>query len=91
MRIASENELVKLSDWKKIEIKNDTLHFETFGEWKDDLKAKIKYVGMNKTELRILESDVILELGRINGKLRFKDSTEFWSEFKNRMNYKKCE
>ena len=32
MRFASDNEWVKLSDWRKIRVENDTLYFETFGE-----------------------------------------------------------
>ena len=90
MRIASENEWVNLTEWKKIEINNDTLLFETFGEWRNVSKAKIKHIGMNKTELRILESDVTLNLEQMNEKLNFKDSIEFWNGFKIRRNYKKC-
>ena len=54
MRVASENVWVELSEWRKIEIKNDTLYFETFGEWRDKSRAKIKYVEMNNAELSFL-------------------------------------
>ncbi len=90
MRVASENVWVELSEWRKIEIKNDTLYFETFGEWRDKSRAKIKYVGMNNAELSFLEKDAIINLEQMNVKLTFKDSLKFWSGFKSRMNNKKC-
>ncbi len=90
MRVASENVWVGLSEWRKIEIINDTLYFETFGEWKDQSSAKIRYLGMNNAELSFLETDGILNLKQMNVKLTFKDSLKFWKGFKNRMNNKKC-
>ncbi len=90
MRVASESEWVKLSEWRKIEIVKDTLYFETFGEWRDNSKAEIKYVGLNKIELRILETDNKLELKPISENLNFDKSNEFWDGFKSRMNNKKC-
>lgn len=90
MRVASENVWVELSEWKKIEIKNDTLYFETFGEWRYKSKAKIKYVEKNNVELSFLETDDKLNLEQMNIQLTFKDSLKFWSEFTNRMNIKKC-
>lgn len=90
MRVASENVWVKLSQWRKIEIKNDTLYFETFGEWRDKTKAKIKYIGMDNTELSFLETDAILNLELMNIKLTFKDSLKFWNGFNKRLNSKNC-
>jgi hypothetical protein len=55
IRIASDNRWVRLSKWREIKIKDDTLHFVTFGEWSDSSKAGIKYVG-NKIELHFLKS-----------------------------------
>ncbi|WP_179338355.1 hypothetical protein [Winogradskyella ludwigii] len=90
MRVASENVWVELSKWRKIEIKNDTLYFETFGEWRDKTKAIIKYVGTNNTELNFLETDAILNLERMNIELTFKDSLKFWNEFNKRLISKNC-
>ena len=90
MRVASENEWVKLSKWKKIEIKNDTLHFETYGEWRKKRKAEIIFIGKNKIELRILEFNEILNLERINGNLSLDNSVEFWNGFNNRWNSNNC-
>jgi len=91
MRIASNNEWVKLSEWRKIEIKNDTLYFESFGEWRDNWKAEIRYVGKNKIELHNLITDVKLDLESINQNLNFEKPIEFWNGFNNRKNSKNCE
>ena len=90
MRVASENEWVKLSEWRKVEIKNDTLYFQSFGEWRDDWKAEIKYIEKNKTELHNLITDVKLDLERINGTLNFEQTNEFWKGFKNRQEIRNC-
>ena len=91
MRVASKNQWVKLSEWRKIEIRNDTLYFKTFGEFKDNATAEIKYVGMNKTELRILETDVRLNLESINKNLNFENPKEFWNGFIDRQSLMNCE
>ncbi|WP_106793863.1 hypothetical protein [Aquimarina sp. Aq78] len=90
MRIAADNDWVKLSKWRKIEIKNDTLYFETFGEWRDSLKAEIKYAGMNTIELRILKSGENLNLIHIDENINFEKPKEFWSGFHNRQHLKNC-
>lgn len=76
---------------EKIEIKNDTLYFKTFGEFKDNATAEIKYAGMNKIELRILETDDRLDLEPINENLNFENPKEFWNGFNNRQNSMNCE
>jgi len=91
MRVASENEWVKLSKWRKVEIKNDTLYFESFGEWRDDWKAEIKYTGKNKTELHNLITGIKIDLERINENLDFENPKEFWNGFSNRQESKNCE
>jgi hypothetical protein len=91
MRVASENEWVKLSEWRKVEIKNDTLYFESFGEWREDWKTQIKYIGNNKTELYNLTTNIKFNLERINENLNFQNPKEFWNEFSNRRNSKNCE
>lgn len=90
MRVASESEWVKLSEWRKIEIKNDTLHFETFGEWREEWQAEIKYIGKNKTELHNLVTDIKLDLKRINGSLNFENPINFWNGFSKRQNLSNC-
>lgn len=91
MRVASENEWVKLSEWRKIEIKNDTIHFETFGEWREKSTAEINYIGVNKIELRILESSETRNLELIKDNLKFENPKEFWNGFYKRQNSKNCE
>ncbi|MBA6316802.1 hypothetical protein [Cellulophaga baltica] len=90
MRVASDNEWVKLSEWRKIEIKNDTLYFETFGEWRGKMKAEINYTGLNNIEMRILKTDEIRNLEPINRNLNFENEKEFWNEFNKRLNFKNC-
>ncbi|MCK0158952.1 hypothetical protein MWU65_17325 [Cellulophaga sp. F20128] len=91
MRVASENKWVKLSEWRKFEIKNDTLYFQSFGEWRDDWKAEIIYNGKNKTELHNLITDVKFNLERINENPHFENLKEFWNEFSNRQKIRNCE
>lgn len=91
MRVASKNEWVKLSEWRKVEIKNDTLYFQSFGEWKDDWKAKIIYKGNNKAELHNLITGIKFNLERVNENLNFENPEEFWNEFINRQKSKGCE
>ncbi|WP_299438247.1 hypothetical protein [uncultured Aquimarina sp.] len=90
MRVASENEWVKLSEWRKIEIANDTLYFQSFGEWKDNWKAEIKLIGNNKAELHNVITDLRFNLERINVNLNFKNPKEFWGKFRNRQNSENC-
>ena len=90
MRVASENEWIKLSEWRKIEIKNDTLYFESFGEWRENWKSKIKYINRNKTQLHNLVTDSLIDLVPFETKLNFENPTEFWKDFNNRYNSKNC-
>jgi len=91
MRVASESEWVRLSKWKKVEINNDTLFFETFGEWRQNWIAKINYIGKNRTVLHNLTTDRIVDLKRINEDLNFDNPKEFWNGFNNRKNSCTCE
>tara|TARA_R110002050_G_scaffold299374_2_gene464760 strand:+ start:368 stop:778 length:411 start_codon:yes stop_codon:yes gene_type:complete len=91
MRFASNSEWVKLSEWRKIEIKSDTLHFETFGEWRDSATAKVKFIGSHQIELKILETDINLNLKSFDEKPYFEEPKKFWIGFHTRMNTKKCE
>jgi hypothetical protein len=91
MRVASENESRVLSEWKKIKIKEDTLYFESFDEWKHKWKAKIIYNGKGKTELHNLNTDMKFNLELINGNLNFKNPKEFWNEFINRQKIRNCQ
>ena len=91
IRIASENEWIKLSEWKKIELKNDTLFFESFGEWRYDYKTEIKYIKKNKAKLHILTTDQIIDLERIDENLDFENRKVFWNGFMKRKNSKNCE
>lgn len=86
MRVASENDWVKLSNWRKIKFKNDTLHFETFGEWRDSSKAILKYVETNKVKYKNLRTGDVLFLYPFNDKLNFNNPEKFWKGFYKRNN-----
>ena len=90
MRVAADNEWVKLSKWRKIEIKNDTLYFETFGELTGDATAKIGYLGFNKIELLVLEFDDKVILEPINENLNIENTNEFWDKFYKRQDSRNC-
>ena len=91
MRVASEIDERKLSEWKKIEIKEDTLYFESFDTWKHNWKAKILNLEENKAELHNLNTDVKMSLERINGNIDFENQRVFWNEFQNRRKNRNCE
>ena len=91
MRIASQNEWILLSEWRKIEITDDTLYFESFGEWRDDWKAQIRFISKNKTELHNLTNNVKINLERFDENLIFENPNEFWEKFKKRQRSKNCE
>lgn len=91
MRFASDNEWVKLSDWKKIRIENDTLYFETFGEWRNSESAKITFHGGDEIELRILENNVNINLIRFDENPNFENLEEFWNGFHTRQDNQNCE
>lgn len=84
MRVASESEWIKLSEWRKIEIKGDTINFETFGEWRDNRKAILRYTENSMIEFLILETDEKLKLIPINDDLNFYETDEFWNQFTRR-------
>ncbi len=90
MRIAADNEWIKLSEWRKIEIKNDTLHYKAFGEWKDYSKAEIKHIGKNKIEIHFLKNGENLGLKPIDEDIKFENLKEFWNEFRNREKNNNC-
>ena len=90
MRVASESEWVRLSEWRKIELNNDTINFETFGEWRDNRSAKINYVEDNIVQMQIIETEEKLNLIPIKEKLNFENSIEFWNGFEKRKVSSKC-
>lgn len=90
IRAASENEWAKLSDWKKITISKDTIFFETFGEWRDSIKARVKYVGKSKIQMQNLNNGETLTMRRIENGVTFENVNEFWKGFINRRHSEKC-
>ena len=90
MRVAADNEWVMLSEWRKIEIVNDTLYFETFGEYREPWKAQIEYFGINKIKLKVLESKNIINLNRIDKRLNFEETNTFWNGFHKRKDQANC-
>jgi hypothetical protein len=96
MRMASNNEWVRLSEWRKIEILNDTLYFETFGEWRDNAKAKIEYNGRNEIKLKFPKDmedkqfGITQGLERIKSDFDIEESEEFWTEFNIRKSLTEC-
>ena len=55
-----------------------------------DATAKIKYAGINKTELLVLETDAKIDLEPINENLNFENPKKFWNGFYNRQNSMNC-
>lgn len=96
MRIASENDWIKLSEWRKFDVVNDTLFFEAFGEWRNPTKAKIKFIGRNKIELSYpkdiddAEFKLIQSFERIDEDFDFNQPKKFWTKFKERKNSAEC-
>ena len=90
MSMASDSEWISLSEWRKIEIKNDTLYFDSFGELRESWRAEIKYVGRDRIEMRILESNKELNLEPIYENLNFEKPKELWDGFINRLNSNEC-
>lgn len=84
MRIASDNNWVSLSKWRKIEFKNDTLYFETFGEWRDSSKVKVNFLGRKGVQF-IYDYSKVLDtqnFSRIKSNIKFNDPILFWNRFK---------
>ena len=84
MRAASEDEWAQLSEWRTIKVENDTLHYETFGEWRDSLKARLTYLPSNRIELSVIDDGYSVILEPIHEHLNWADSTAFWSGFNHR-------
>ena len=89
-RIASEDEWTGLSNWKKMTVKNDTLFFESFGEWRTNIEAKITYIDNDNKHLQLTFGDNTYELEHLQGKLNLKDSMAFWEGFEKRRDARRC-
>ncbi len=90
MRVAKNDEWIKLSDWQKIEIKEDTLYFTTYGEWRSPTKAKISKGENNVIELQFLDNYKNLILYPISQNIDFKNQKKFWKEFNKRSKIRNC-
>ena len=90
MRIASDNDWVKLSEWRKFEFKNDTLKFETFGEWREPMMARMEYIDEGKIRMSFIDTDEVLYLESIDENLNFEKLEEFWAAFHDRQNESQC-
>lgn len=88
MRVASDDEWIRLSEWRSIEVKNDTLYFETFGEWRLSVKAKLNINIFNEIELEFIPNNTFLYLYPIKKTIDFEN---FWGDFENRKKYFKCD
>jgi hypothetical protein len=91
MRAAVDNEWTKLSEWRKIEIKNDTLYFTGFGEYRDKLRATIKYIENNKIEFYNLDTNFKFTIEPIEENINFEKEKEFWNGFYSRQSSRECE
>ena len=84
MRIATNDNKISLSKWRKIKFKNDTLYFETFGEWRDSSKAKVNFLENKRIQfiydyIRVTDTQYF---NRMNNKINFDDPILFWNRFK---------
>lgn len=91
MRVASDDFWIKLSNWRKIKFQDDTLHFETFGEWRDSSKAVLKYYDFNKVKFKTLKSKDKLYLKPFDEHPNFENEQEFWKGFYNRKKSNNCD
>tara|TARA_R110000850_G_C9994021_1_gene467330 strand:- start:9502 stop:9918 length:417 start_codon:yes stop_codon:yes gene_type:complete len=90
MRAASGTHTHYLSEWRKIKRVKDTLYFQTFGEWRDSVKAIVTNVGANKINLRMLNNDDYLHLEPIDEDIYLEDFKVFWDGFYERKRLSKC-
>ena len=90
MRVSSNFNTDYLSEWKKIEIKDDTLFFETFGEWKQLEKAKIEYQQKGMIKLTFLNHKFSYDLTPIDKKVNFNSHEKFWDGFQERQRESNC-
>ncbi|MDC8002969.1 hypothetical protein POV27_02840 [Aureisphaera galaxeae] len=81
LRVASESEWVKLSEWRTLIMESDTIIFESFGEWRDTVSMKISENTQAKITVRNLYTGEIHVLNRIPERFSFEDTTKFWKEY----------
>jgi hypothetical protein len=55
-----------ISNWRKFEIKKDTLYHLYFGEWADSTKAKVNYIGKDGFELYYPKDSVTHTFKKMN-------------------------
>ena len=79
-----------ISNWRKFEIKNDTIYHLFFGELADSTKAKIKYLRNDSFELYYPKDDITYTFKKINTKIEENSTVEeFWNGFyKRRLEFK---
>lgn len=80
-----------ISNWRKFEVKNDTLYHIYFGELGGSAKAKISFSGKDGFELYYPKDSVTYTFKKINDKINWNVRyDEFWNTFNNRRINSKC-
>ncbi|WP_459212082.1 hypothetical protein [Aquimarina rhabdastrellae] len=90
IRIASNDEWIRLSEWRKMEIKNNRIFFDTFGEWKKPTEAEVIYINSNEIELKFINNEGNLKLKLIDENIIIEESKEFWNKFDKRRVFRDC-
>ena len=94
--VASDTDGDVLTEWQKMKIENDTLYFMQFGHLIDSIKGKMEYIGNDRIEFHYIigsgkySLEGVNTLNRIDDKINFKSTKEFWMEFKKRQNLVDC-
>lgn len=71
-----------ISNWRRFEIKNDTLYHLYFGEWADSTKAKINSIRKYGFELYYPKDNITYTFKKIKTEIDEKATYEdFWNEF----------
>lgn len=71
-----------ISNWRRFEIKNDTLYHLYFGEWADSTKAKINSTRKDGFELYYPKDNITYTFKKIKTEIDEKATYEdFWNEF----------
>lgn len=89
IRFANDNEWIRLSEWKKYKFENDSLYFESVGEHRDAVAARILKVN-NSLEFYTNLNDDKITFNPINENLELEDTEKFWINFSKRKEAANC-
>lgn len=89
VKVANENEWIRLTEWHEMKLEGDTIQFLSFGEWKDSVEFIFKNIDGN-LELNRLDDGVKLYLKSIEETIDFENEEDFWTLFSSRQIKNNC-